>query len=103
MLVFPQKPEDQYFELIEERGPTVVVFGEQSEHWTSQAISFLERSNPSIYFLPWSKVTNLRLQLGLCKYPVVQLWRAKELVMEAVGYHEDILEELVRKFFQHSR
>ena len=103
MLVFPQKPEEQYYELIDGKGPTVIVFGELSEHWTSQTITFLEKSNPSIFFLPWSKVTSLRLQLSLVKYPVVQLWRSKELVTEAVGYHEEVLEELVRKFFQHTR
>jgi len=103
LLIFPQKPEDQYYSLIDEKGPTVIVFGESSEHWTMQVIEFLEKSNPSIYFLPWSKVPNLRLQLGLFKYPIVQLWRNKSLVSETIGYHEETLEGLVRKFFQHSK
>jgi hypothetical protein len=99
LLIFPQKPEEQYYNVIDFKGPTVIVFGEVSEHWTAQAIEFIERNNPSIYFLPWSKVANLRLQLNLFKYPVTQLWRSKEMVREVVGYHEDLLEDLMHKFF----
>jgi|APGre2960657505_1045072.scaffolds.fasta_scaffold02219_8 hypothetical protein len=103
MLIYAQKPEDQYYKVIDEKGPSLIVFGEQSEQWTTQVITLLERNNPPIYFFPWSKVKNIRIQLGLIKYPVTQVWRNKSMLIETVGYQEENIENVLRKFFQSKR
>lgn len=101
MLIFPKEPAEHYYEVINSPGPSVLLFGEDSEHWTSTTVDLLQRSNIPVYFYRWSKVEALRLQLNLLRYPVVQLWAHGEMVAEGLGFHEETLEDLMKKFFKH--
>lgn len=101
MLIFPKVPTEHYYELINSPGPSILLFGEDSEHWTSITVDLLQRSNIPVYFYRWSKVEPLRLQLNLLRYPVVQLWAHGEMIAECQGFHEGTLEDLIKKFFKH--
>jgi hypothetical protein len=98
MIIYPSKPEDQYFEIIEKSEPVFLVMGETGETWTTAVLDFLTKQNLSVYFFPWSKIPELRLQLGVVKYPLCQLWAKKECAKESFGYQEEELESLVRYF-----
>jgi len=99
MIVYSSKPEEQYFEVINGKGPQVLVLGEQSEHWTSQTLTYLKNAEVPVFLFPWNKVPELRLQLNLIKYPVVQLWFNQKNECEVIGYQEEPLRNIVRKFF----
>jgi len=99
VVVFSSKPEEQYFETIEGKGPFVIVLGEISEHWTSQTLDYLKKAEVPVYFFPWGKIPELRIQLNYIRYPVVQLWFKDTNITEVVGHQEEPLNDLVRQFF----
>lgn len=98
MIVYASKPEEQYYEVIGGKGPLIAILGERGEALTAAATEFLEKVDIPVFFFQWSKVPEIRLQLGLIKYPVVQLWHDNEMASEVVGYQDEPLEDLVRAF-----
>lgn len=99
MIVYSAKPEEQYFEVIDKKGPQVIVLGETAEHWTSQTLTYLKTAEVPVFLFPWNKIPELRLQLNVIKYPVVQLWFNQKNECEVSGYQEETLRNLAHKFF----
>lgn len=78
----------------------MTVLGEMNEHWTSISVNYLTEQGVPIFFYPWSKIQDIRLQFEVVKYPIVQLWLGGELKAEVIGYQEEPLESLSRQFFR---
>lgn len=94
------KLDEFYYDLIDEKGPSVLLFGESSEQWTNQTLNFFTKNGIPIYFFGWSNAIELRLQLELIRYPVIQLWGDKKLNSEIIGYKEEALEKLAKSYFK---
>jgi hypothetical protein len=92
-------PDDLYFTVIEQPGPTVVVLGEADEQWTSMTISYLEKNAVTVEFLPWAHLHNVRLALEVTQYPIVQCWVGGKMRREVVGYQAEGLRQLVDDYF----
>ena len=81
------RSEQDYYDLIEAPGSHVIVFGEVGEMWTEEVLKLLEEEVKDLDFFPWQEVIELRLQLELVHYPVLQIWHSGSQQHEIVGYH----------------
>jgi hypothetical protein len=100
MMTIPYNdPEQLYYQVIEREEPTIVLLGDQAEQWTSLTLSYLDKNSIPIIFLPWDKISDLRLQLELIYYPVLQLWKKGKLISEMVGYKNDTLLKCINSYF----
>ena len=91
--------EDFYYEAISRVSNTILVLGERPEQWTSMTLDFFERHRIPVSFFDWNELTNLRLQLELTRYPVIQLWIKGNLIEEIHGYHNENLRRLIAKYY----
>jgi len=103
MIVYSQKPEEQYYEAAAGKPAAVLLLGELNEQWTTHVLEFLKKHQVPVFFFPWSKIPELRVQLNLTRYPVTQLWVNDELAKEIYGFHEEELESFVKQFFNKAR
>jgi hypothetical protein len=88
-------PEDTYFTVIERDGPTVVLLGESEEQWTSMTLSYLEKNDVPVVFLPWTHLHAVRQALDVVHYPITQCWFGGKLQREVVGYQAEDLRQIV--------
>lgn len=90
------RSEQDYYDLIE--SSSVLVLGEIGEIWTDEVLKTLQEEGVSVNLFPWRDIVELRLQLELVHYPVLQVWRKGSLQHEFVGYHcesiKNILEQI---------
>jgi hypothetical protein len=98
-----KKLDDFYYSLIDSKGPLILLFVETSEQWTNQVLSFFNRNKIPYYFFNWNNAEDLRLQLEIVRYPVIQLWCNQKQESELVGYNESELEKLLRLYFKFKR
>ena len=92
-----QSDSDQYYDITSASGSHLILFGELGEQWTDEVLGLLETEELDVFFFPWSSVVDLRLQLDLIYYPVVQIWNAGSLKAELVGYHHESLTTIIDK------
>jgi len=90
------RSEDDYYDLIESSGITVLVLGENGEVWTDEVLRLLEDEEMHVDFFPWPAIPELRLQLELVHYPVLQIWHSGSLQHEFVGYHCESIKTILQ-------
>jgi len=95
MTMTTQSDEDKYYEIIEAPGYQIIVLGEEGEQWTDEVLAVLKDSGLNINLFPWAQIVELRLQLELVHYPVVQLWHSGSLQSEFVGYHNESIKDII--------
>lgn len=89
------RSEDDYYDLIEASGTQVLVFGEMGEMWTIEVLKLLEEDEVPVNFFPWQEIVELRLQLELVHYPVLQVYHSGSLQYELKGYHCEGLKNIL--------
>ena len=93
------RSENDYYDLIEAAGTTVIVLGETGEMWTDELMKLLtEEEVPLVNFFPWPSIVELRLQLEFVHYPVLQVWHSGSLQHELVGYHCESVKTILEQF-----
>jgi hypothetical protein len=91
-----QSSEDQYYELIESpTGYQLIVLGEVGEQWTDEVLYVFEMAGLHVNLFPWAEIVDLRLQLEIIYYPVIQLWHSGSLRTEFVGYHNESIKNII--------
>jgi hypothetical protein len=89
------RSENDYYNLIDSSETRLIVFGDRGEQWTEEVLMLLAEEEVQVDFFLWSDSVDLRLQLELVAYPVVQLWTSGKLKTEYVGYHCEALKNLI--------
>jgi hypothetical protein len=89
------RSEKDYYNLIDSSGTHLIVLGDRDEQWTEEVLKLLAEEEVHVDFFLWGDVVDLRLQLELVSYPVVQLWSSGTLKTEYVGYHCEALKNLI--------
>jgi hypothetical protein len=92
--------EEDYYNLIGREGSHILLLGEIGEQWTTEALAIFEKSGIKINFFPWDKIEDLRLNLEIVTYPVVQLWTNGAMKREVIGYQFELLKNLANRYFQ---
>ena len=90
-----QSNEDQYYELIESTGYQIIVLGEVGEQWTDEVLCVFEMAGLPVNLFSWAEIVELRLQLEVIHYPVIQLWHSGSLQSEFVGYHNESIKNII--------
>jgi hypothetical protein len=88
--------EADYYDVIEASDHVLLVLGDKDEQWTQETLRFLEEKEVPVNFFPWEEICELRLQLELVSYPVIQVWKAGSLKQEIVGFHLESLKKIVQ-------
>ena len=89
------RSENDYYNIIDSSGFHLIVLGDRNDQWTEEVLKLLAEEEVHVDFFPWCDVVDLRLQLELVSYPVIQLWISGRLKTEYVGYHCEALKNLI--------
>lgn len=87
--------ESDYYNIIDSSGSHMIVLGDKDEQWTIETLRLLEEGEVRVDFFPWGEISDLRLQLELVSYPVVQLWESGSMKVELLGHHGESLKNLI--------
>jgi hypothetical protein len=88
--------ESDYYNIIDSSGSHLIVLGDKDEQWTIETLRLLEEGEVHVDLFPWGEISDLRLQLELASYPVVQLWNSGSMKAELLGHHGESLKNLIR-------
>lgn len=94
------RSEQDYYDLIESEGSKILLLGEIGEQWTTEALAIFEKAGIKINFFPWDQIEELRLNLEITTYPVIQLWANGSLKREVVGYQFELIKNMANRYFQ---
>ena len=91
--------ENRYYEVIQQP-LSIVVLGEPDEQWTELLLTGLRNSGLPFTLITWAEVPSVRLQFEYRYYPVLQVWRAGEMLYDLVGYQSAPLSRILKKLIR---
>jgi len=97
MKTIPSNPES-FWQLVEREEPTVIIFGEDEEQWTEHALAQMRKQEVPVHFFSWEACEQLRTELDICRYPVVQVWCDGKTVSEMIGYRAEDVRAMTRTY-----